>query len=95
VELAYEIAYQPWRCAMKVQAERVSTKKDNVTWCLPSKGYYQKGTVRPTIEVELDEYVPIKTLDRELPECDEQYPQGAPADAYIKYGNQIFKKKGV
>jgi len=59
---------------MPVKAQRVSKKKDNVTWCRPSEGYNTNNA----IEIELDNYLEVDTVQGELPESDEKWPKGAP-----------------
>jgi hypothetical protein len=73
---------------MPVKAQRVSKKKDNVTFCRPSEGYNTDNA----IEIELDHYVKVGTVQGELPESDEKWPKGAPTD-YVKVGDKILKKK--
>lgn len=74
---------------MPVKAQRVSRKKDNKTWCRPSKGYDTDNV----IEIELNQYVEVDTVQDELPESDEQWPKGASMTDYVKVGNKILKKK--
>jgi hypothetical protein len=74
---------------MKAKARRISTRKDNVTWCRPSEGY---GT-NAEIEVEADHYVEVATVKGELPESDEKWPRGAPTLDYVKVGDKILKRK--
>ena len=52
---------------MLVKAQRVSKKKDNVTWCRPSEGY----ATDDAIEVELGEYSEVCTVKGDLSESDE------------------------
>ncbi len=70
-----------------VKAQRVTTMKDNTTFCRPSEGYEN------FIEVDLDNYVEVCTVQGELPHSDEKFPKGAPIEHYIKFGDTIFKKK--
>lgn len=72
---------------MPVKAQRVSTKKDSVTFCRPSEGYDN------VIEIELDYYVEVGTVQGELPESEEKWPKGAPMTDYVKVGDKILKKK--
>ena len=74
---------------MPVKAQRVSKKKDNVTWCRPSEGYATDNA----IEVELEDYVEVCTVQGELPENDETWPKGASMTDYVKVGDKIFKRK--
>lgn len=74
---------------MKVKAQRISMKNDNITYCRPSDGYDADNA----LEVELDHYEEIDSVAKELPESDERYPKGAPWDDYIKVGEKIFKRK--
>jgi hypothetical protein len=73
---------------MLVKAQRVSKKKDNVTFCRPSEGYNTDNA----IEIESDHYMQVGTVQGELPECAEKWPKGAPTD-YVKVGDKILKKK--
>ena len=72
---------------MPASAERVSRKKDNATFCRPSEGYDN------AIEIELEQYVEVATIQGELPNSDESWPKGAPMADYVKVGNKILKKK--
>lgn len=74
---------------MQVKAQRVSKKKDNVTWCLPSEGYATDNA----IEVELGDYVEFDTVHGELPENDETWPKGAYMTDYVKVGDKILQRK--
>jgi hypothetical protein len=73
---------------MPVKAQYISKKRDGVTWCYPSTGYF--------IDTEIDEeeYEKIDTVDADLPESDESFPKGAPFQGYFKIGSKILKKKG-
>ena len=73
---------------MPVKAQRVSKKNDNVTWCRPSEGYNTDNA----IEIELNHYVEVDTVQGELPESDEKWPKGAPMRDYVKVGDRILKK---
>jgi hypothetical protein len=72
---------------MLVKAQRVSKMKDNVTWCLPSKGYCTKNS----IEIELDNYKEIDAVQDELPHNDEVWPKGAPFTECVKVGKFIYQ----
>ncbi len=72
---------------MPVRAQRLSTKKDNVTWCRPTEGY------DTDIEIELDLYMEVETVAGELPESDEKWPRGAPITDCVKVGDKILKRK--
>ena len=72
---------------MKVDAERLSIKKDNTTWCRPSSGYAVSDKIDP------DEYIEVATTSSDLPESDETWPKGAPVDDHLKVGNKILKKR--
>ncbi|MFH1019599.1 MAG: hypothetical protein V1782_03140 [Pseudomonadota bacterium] len=74
---------------MRVKAQLVSKKKDNVTFCRPSEGYNTANA----IEIELAHYVEVDTVQGELPENDEKWPKGAPMNDYVKVGVKILKKK--
>jgi hypothetical protein len=49
---------------MILKAQRVSKKKDNVTWCHPNKSYQTDSA----IEIELENYVEVDTVQGKLPE---------------------------
>lgn len=72
-----------------MQSQRVSMKKDGVTWCRPSKGY----STDDAIGIEIEEYVVVAKVSDDLPDSDEVWPRGAPVADYVKVGNMIFKKK--
>lgn len=72
---------------MQVKAQRVSTKNDNVTLCRPSEGYDN------AIDIELDDYVEVDTIQGELPESDMKWPKGAPMTDLVKVGDKLLKKK--
>ena len=74
---------------MQVKAQCVSKKKDNVTWCRPSEGY----NIDSAIEIELDDYMEVDTVNSELQESDEKWPKGAPIEGYVKVDEKILKKK--
>ena len=74
---------------MQVKAQRVSKKKDNVTWCRPNESYATDNA----IEVELGDYVEVDTVQGELPENDETWPKGASMTGYVKVGDKILKRK--
>jgi hypothetical protein len=73
---------------MLVKAQCVSKKKDNVTWCRASEGYNTDNA----IEIELDQYVEIDSVQGELPENDTKWPKGASMTDYVKVGDKILKK---
>jgi hypothetical protein len=74
---------------MLKKAQRISQKKDNVTWCRPNEGYNTSNA----IEIESDDYEEIGTVLGDLPENDEDWPKGAPMTNYVKIGDKILKKK--
>lgn len=74
---------------MLVKGQRISKKKGNVAWCRPSDGYDADNA----IEIDLDDYQEVDTVQGELPECDEDWPKGAPMTGYIKVGAKVLKKK--
>ncbi|GAB2883744.1 hypothetical protein GCM10027046_10290 [Uliginosibacterium flavum] len=74
---------------MLTKAQRVSRKKDNVTYCYPSKGYDSSSA----IQIDLEHYEEVDTIQGELPESDETFPKGAPMENYAKVGEKILKKK--
>jgi hypothetical protein len=69
-----------------MKAQRVSRKKDNKTWCIPSSGYNDNS-----IEIEIELYEEVTTILNELPENDQLFPKGAPFESHIKFGNKILK----
>ena len=73
---------------MQVEAQRVSTKKDGMTLCRPSKGYGVSNLIR----IELEAYEEVCTFSGELPDSDQSWPKGAPID-HVKVGGKIFKRK--
>lgn len=76
---------------MKVKAQRVSKKKDHVTWCRLSEGYDSDTS----IDIDLDDYLEVDEVEGDLPESDERYPKGAFEAGYVKVGNKILKKKDL
>ena len=74
---------------MNVKAQRVSKLSDNVTWCLPSDGYDKDNA----IDVDLESYREIDTIQNELPPSDKVWPEGAAFTDYVKVGNKIYQKK--
>ncbi|MCG7977432.1 MAG: hypothetical protein N0E58_04745 [Candidatus Thiodiazotropha endolucinida] len=74
---------------MLVKAQRVSKMKDNVTWCVPSDGYDKDNAV----EIELDNYKEIDTVQGELQQSDEKWPKGAPIMDFFKVGHIIYQKQ--
>ncbi len=76
---------------MTIKAQRVSKKSDNKTWCRPSKGYDTDNA----IEIELNAYEAIDTVEGELPKNDKKWPLGAPMSGYVKVEGEILKKKTV
>jgi hypothetical protein len=63
--------------------------QDNVTWCIPSDGYDKDNAV----EIELDNYNEIGTVQGELPQSDEEWPKGAPFADCFKVGDKIYQKQ--
>jgi hypothetical protein len=74
---------------METEAQRVSKKSDNITWCLPSEGYNKYDAIK----IELDDYEEIDTVQGELPENDEKFPKGDRMSNYAKVGDKILMKK--
>ena len=72
---------------MKVLAERVSLKGDDVTLCRPSRGYDQMT------EIDLQDYAKVAVFPGELSDNDLVYPRGAPLPNRVKYGDQLLQKK--
>jgi len=57
---------------MTVKAQRVTILRDNKSFCRPSDGYDTE------IEIDIDQYMEVATVQGELPECDLAWPKGAP-----------------
>lgn len=73
---------------MMTEAEFVSKRKDNVTWCRPADGYLK------TKDIDLDGFSQYEDVQLILPESDESWPKGAPFSGYMKVGGKIMKSKG-
>ena len=70
-----------------MRANAVSTMKDNETLCRPSAGYSDE------IEIDLNDFVQVKTFQGALPESDEQWPHGSPRTDVVIVGDKILERK--
>ena len=74
---------------MNIKVQRVSTKQDDKTFCLPSNGY----EIFTEIEFIKERFEEVLQLNTDLPQSDLTYPKGAPLNGYFKYNNKIYKRK--
>ncbi len=73
---------------MLVEAQLVSTKKDNKTWCRPCEGY------NIVVSIDLEDYVEVDTtIEGELPASDQKWPLGSPITDFALVKGKLFKKK--
>jgi hypothetical protein len=79
---------------MLIKAQRVSKKRDNLTWCRPSRGYCENA-----IKIEIGDYDEYCSIPDELPDndCvkDDAYPEFAPIAGYVLVEGRILKKKSL
>lgn len=68
-------------------ALRVSKMSDQKTLCRPASGYESQ------VKVNLEKYEQIGKIDFELPECDLEYPKGAPILNLLVFDGKIYELK--
>ncbi len=70
----------------KINAQRVSRMRDNLTPCRPSEGHLEE------LEIDLTQYVKTAECAVDLKSNDQGFPFGEPLPNVVKVGSSLYEK---